>query len=53
MRTAQQEMMYEARRRSEKLQNAQQELIDEERRRRKATEEISDTMKDIKNKLDN
>lgn len=52
MRTAQQEMMYEARRRSEKLQNAQQELIDEERRRRKATEEISDTMKDIKNKLD-
>ena len=45
--------MYEARRRSEKLQNAQQELIDEERRRRKATEEISDTMKDIKNKLDN
>lgn len=53
MRTAQQEMMYEARRRSEELQNAQQELIDEERRRRKATEEISDTMKDIKNKLDN
>lgn len=53
MRTAQQEMMYEARRRSDKLQNAQQELIDEERRRRKATEEISDTMKDIKNKLDN
>lgn len=53
MRTAQQEMMYEARRRSEELQNAQQELIDEERRRRKAAEEISDTMKDIKNKLDN
>lgn len=53
MRTAQQEMMYEARRRSEKLQNAQQELIDEERRRRKAAEETRDTMKDIKNKLDN
>ena len=53
MRTSQQEMMYEARRRSEELQNAQQELIDEERRRRKAAEEISDTMKDIKNKLGN
>lgn len=44
---------FEEERRLEEQRETSRRLIEEEERRRKAAEEISDTMKDIKNKLDN
>lgn len=44
---------FEEERRLEERRETSRRLIEEAERRRKAAEEISDTMKDIKNKLDN